>query len=49
MAGETSGTEVVAGALVMAEDWARAPAAKARRAVVYFISKIGSRDAVEFL
>lgn len=42
--GETLGAAVVAGALVM-DDWARAPTANARRAVVYFILIIGSRDA----
>lgn len=31
----------------MAEDWARAPAAKAMRAVVYFILAIGSRDTMK--
>ena len=38
--------EIVAGALVT-EDWARAPTAKARKAAVYFILEIGSRDAIE--
>lgn len=45
--GGSAGAEVVAGALVMAEDWARAPTAKARRAVVYFILDTGSRDSIE--
>lgn len=39
--GGSAGAEVVAGALVTAEDWARAPTAKARRAVVYFILEMG--------
>lgn len=46
MEGATPGTEVVSGALVT-EDWARAPAAKAMRAVEYFILNIGSRDTIE--
>ena len=37
---ETAGAEVVAGALVT-EDWAKAPAAKAIRAAVYFILNTG--------
>jgi copper(I)-binding protein len=51
MAGEreTAGAEVVAGALVMEEDWARAPAAKAMRAAVYFILNTGSRDTTKFV
>lgn len=46
MEGLSSGAAVVVGAEVMVEDWARAPTAKARRAVVYFILFVGWRDAV---
>lgn len=47
MEGERPGAAVVAGASVMEDDWARAPAARARRAVVYFILfVVESRDAV---
>lgn len=44
--GAAPGAAVVAGALVIADDWARAPAAKATRAMVYFMLTVGSRDAI---
>lgn len=44
--GDTAGAAVVAGALVMADDWARAPAANAMRATVYFIFTVESYDVI---